>query len=304
MPTIRKDNKGPFLARELEKVLNQVLEVEYADIKYSRLIPISTEIGPAADSFTVRIFDKQGSMKFIGDRAQDLPRSDILRKELTYPVRSIGGSFAYSFQELRASAMVPGMNIDSRRAEATRRAYEEKCQEVAYFGDPGSGMQGLFNNNQMDKLVPDKWFTDSGTTADEMLDLLNEPYTRIAQNSNMKEYADTYAVPYNVFRIISTKARSTNSDTTILEFFLRTNPSITAIEPVNELEAAKSGGYLSKDRIIAYRRDPMKLQFQIAQPLEFFPPLRVGLEFQVAAHARLGGLALWYPKSCIALEKA
>lgn len=301
---IRNDTVGLFLARELETILQRAFEVEYADIKYSTVIPVSSEVGNGADSFTYRVFDKQGSMKVIGDKAQDLPRADVLRKEVTHPVRSIGASFAYTVQETRAAAMVPGMNLEQRRANAVRRAYEEKVQEIAYFGDAPSGMKGFFNNNQVDKLVPDHWFDTADITTDEMLQLLNEPATRIVENSNMKEMPNTMLVPYNVYRVISTTPRSTTSDTTVMEFFLRTNPMITAIEPINELEAAKSGGALSKDRVICYDRSPDKLQLHIPQPLEFFPPVRQELEFTVASHARIGGLALYYPKSAIVLEKA
>jgi hypothetical protein len=301
---IRNDSVGLFLARELESILARTFEVEYADIKYSSVIPVSSEVGNGADSFTYRVFDKQGSMKVIGDKAKDLPRADVLRKEITHPVRSLGSSFAYTVQETRAASMVPGMNLEQRRANAVRRAYEEKVQEIAYFGDAPSGMKGFFNNNQVDKLVPDHWFDTSDITTDEMLQLLNEPATRIVQNSNMKEMPNTMLVPYNVYRVISTTPRSSTSDTTVMEFFLRTNPMITAIEPINELEASKSGGALSKDRIVVYDRSPDKLQLHVPQPLEFFPPVRNELEFTVAAHARVGGLALYYPKSAIVLEKA
>ena len=301
---LRNDTVGIFLARELETILARAFEVEYADIKYSTVIPVSSEVGTGADSFTYRVFDKQGSMKVIGDKAQDLPRADVLRKEVTHPVRSLGASFAYTVQETRAASMVPGMNLEQRRANAVRRAYEEKVQEIAYFGDAPSGMKGFFNNNQVDKLVPDHWFDTADITTDEMLQLLNEPATRLVQNSNMKEMPNTMLVPYNAYRIISTTPRSSTSDTTVMEFFLRTNPMITAIEPINELEASKSGGALSKDRIITYDRSPDKLQLHIPQPLEFLPPLRQSLEFSVAAHARIGGLALYYPKSAIVLEKA
>jgi hypothetical protein len=120
----------------------------------------------------------------------------------------------------------------------------------------------------------------------------------------MKEMPNTMLVPYNVYRIISTTPRSTTSDTTVMEFFLRTNPMISAIEPINELEASKSGGTLSKDRVVVYDRSPDKLQLHIPQQLEFLPPVRQALEFSVAAHARIGGLALYYPKSAMVLEKA
>ena len=300
MSDIRNDDVGLFLARELEQVLARTFEVQYADIKYSSVLPISTEIGQGADSFTYRIFDAEGSMKLIQDKASDLPRADVLRKEVTHQVRSLGASFAYSIQETRAAALVPGMNLEQRRANAVRRAYEEKVQDVAYFGEGSVGMDGFFNNANVDKTVPDKWF-DTATT-DEMLELLNEGPTSIVQGSNMKESPNTMLVPYDVFRIISTTPRSSTSDTTVLEFFLRTNPFIRSVEPINELEATKSE--LSKDRIICYDRSPEKLQLHIPRTLEFLPPVRNNLEFSVAAHARVGGVALYYPKSVLYVEKA
>lgn len=300
MSEIRNDDVGLFLARELEQVLARTFEVQYADIKYSSVLPISTEIGPGADSFTYRIFDAQGSMKLIQDKASDLPRADVLRKEVTHQVRSLGASFAYSIQETRAAAMVPGMNLEQRRANAVRRAYEEKVQDVAYFGETAVSMDGFFNNANVDKTVPNKWFDNC--TTDEMLEILNEAPTSIVQGSNMKESPNTMLVPYDVYRIISTTARSTTSDTTVLEFFLRTNPFIRSIEPINELEAGKS--VLTKDRIICYDRSPEKLQLHIPRTLEFLPPVRNNLEFSVAAHARVGGVALYYPKSVLYVEKA
>lgn len=299
---IRNDDVGIFLARELEAILARTFEVTYADIKYASVLPISTEVGNGADSFTYRVFDSQGSMKIITDKASDLPRTDVLRREVTHPVRSLGGSFSYTIQETRAAAMVPGMNLEQRRANAVRRAYEEKVQSIAYFGESPVGMKGFFNNDQVDKIVPDKWFDTNGVTTDEMLELLNEAPTRLVQNSNMKEMPNTMLVPYDVYRIISTTPRSTTSDTTVMEFFLRTNPMIRAIEPINELEASKSP--LTKDKIIVYDRNPDKLQLHLPQPLEFLPPLRNNLEFTVAAHARIGGVALYYPKSVLYVEKA
>lgn len=301
MSDIRNDDVGLFLSRELETILSRSFETQYADIKYSQVLPISTEVASGSDSYTYRIFDAQGSMKMIADKGSDLPRADVLRKEVTLPVRSLGASFAYTIQETRAAAQVPGMNLEQRRANAVRRAYEEKVQDVAFFGDAPSGMTGLFNSSNVDKIVPNKWF-DTATT-DEMLEILNEAATRIVNGSNQKETPNTLLVPYDsVYRIISTTARSTTSDTTVMEFFLRTNPFIRSIEPINELSASKS--VLSKDTIIAYDRSPEKLQLHIPQTLEFLPPVRTGLEFTIASHARIGGTAIYYPKSVLYVEKA
>ena len=95
------------------------------------------------------------------------------------------------------------MNLEQRRANAVA-CLRGEGQEIAYFGDVATGLKGFFNNDQVDKIVPDKRFTDAGITTDEMLQLLNEPATRLLEGSNMKEQPNTMLVPYEVYRIIST----------------------------------------------------------------------------------------------------
>jgi len=297
---VRNDDVGLFLSRELETILSRVLEVQYADLKYAQILPVSTEVAESSESYTYRVFDAQGKMQVIQDKASDLPRADILRKEVTLPVRSLGGSFAYSVQEVRAAAAVPGMNLETRRAAALRRASEEAVNEIALFGNAPSGMKGFLNSDQIDKVVPNKWFDNC--TTDEMLEVLNEAPTRIVQGSNQRETPNTMLVPYDVYRVISTTARSASSDETVLSFFLKTNPFIRSIEPINELAAANS--VLSKDRIVCYDRSPEKLQLHIPRTLELLPPERKGLEYSVAGHMRVGGTAIYYPKSVLYVEKA
>ena len=298
---VRNDDVGLFLSRELETILSKVLEVQFADLKYAQIIPVATgEVAESSESYTYRVFDSQGKMNVIQDKASDLPRADILRKEVTLPVRSLGGSFAYTVNEVRAAAAVPGINLEARRANALRRASEEAVNEIALFGNAPSGMKGFLNSSEIDKVVPNKWF-DNATT-DEMLEILNEAPTRIVQGSRMKETPNTMLVPYDVYRVISTTARSASSDETVLSFFLKTNPFIRSIEPINELAAANS--VLSKDRIVCYDRSPEKLQLHIPRTLELLAPERKGLEFSVAGHMRVGGTAIYYPKSVLYVEKA
>ena len=194
------------------------------------------------------------------------------------------------------------MNLETRRAAALRRAAEEAVNDIALFGDGPSGMKGFLNSDQVDKTVPNKWFDGASTTTDEMLEILNEAPTRIVQNSNMKETPNTMLVDYNTYRIISTTARSASSDETVLSFFLKTNPFIRSVEPINELSAGNS--VLSKDRLVCYDRSPEKLQLHIPRTLELLPPERKGLEYSVAGHMRIGGTAIYYPKSVLYVEKA
>ena len=299
MSDFRMDEAGLFLERQLEYIRPQVFEVAYADIKYPTILPVTSEAGPGAQTFTYRVMDATGEFKLIADAADDLPRADISQVEKSINIRSFGGSFGYTVQELRAAQMA-NIALEQRRATAVRRAYEEKVEDVAMFGESSVGLQGFFNNATVDVVAADKWFTDSGTTAQEMLDLLNYGVTAIINGSNMKEQPDTILMAWEDYNTISTRRNSDSSDVTVMEYFLRTNPYIHNIEPINQLDADKST--LSKNRMVFYKRDPQKVQLHIPQPLELFPPQQRGLEFIVPAHARVGGVALYYPKSVLYLQ--
>ena len=81
---------------------------------------------------------------------------------------------------------------------------------------------------------------------------------------------------------------------TVLEYFLRTNPFIRNVEPINQLAAANSS--LARTAWWFTSVTP-EVQLHIPQPLELFPPQQRGLEFIVPAHARVGGTTIYYPKS-------
>jgi hypothetical protein len=299
MSEFRMDEAGLFLERQLEYIRPQVFETVYADIKYPTILPVTAEAGNAAQTFTYRVMDSTGDFRLLADAADDLPRADISQVEKSINIRSFGGSFGYTVQELRAAQMA-NIALEQRRAAAVRRAYEEKVEEVAMFGEASASLAGFFNNSTVDVLQADKWFTDSGTTSQEMLELLNYGVTAIVNGSKMKETPDTILIAYEDFRVISTQRNSDSSDVTVLEYFLRTNPYITSIEPINQLDADNS--VLNTNRMVVYKRDPQKVQLHIPQPLELFPPQQRGLEFVVPAHARVGGVAIYFPKSVIYVQ--
>lgn len=297
MSDFRMDEAGLFLERQLEFIRPQVFEVQYADIKYPTVLPVTSEAGPGAQTFTYRIMDATGEFKLIADAADDLPRADISQTEKSINIRSFGGSFGYTVQELRAAQMA-NIALEQRRAAAVRRAYEEKVEDLAFFGESTVGLSGFFNNSTVDVVAADKWF--STATAQEMLELLNYGVTAIINASKMKEQPDTILMAWEDYNKVSTTRNSDSSDVTVLEYFLRTNPFIRNVEPINQLDADNS--VLNTNRMVVYKRDPEKVQLHVPQPLELFPPQQRGLEFIVPAHARVGGVALYYPKSVIYVQ--
>jgi len=57
MSEFRMDEAGLFLERQLEYIRPQVFETVYADIKYPTILPVTSEAGPGAQTFTFRIMN-------------------------------------------------------------------------------------------------------------------------------------------------------------------------------------------------------------------------------------------------------
>jgi hypothetical protein len=304
---IRMDNAAPgiFLQRELEHILPKVFEKKYAEIPYSRILPVSNEVPEGADTYKYDIYDAVGEFDLVSDYANDLPTSDVKRGEITQNIRNFAGSFTYSTEEIR-KAQFAKVSLEQRKADSVRDSYERRINQTALFGYPGTGLRGFFNHPIVDKIVVtgsanDSWFDGSAITPDQMLAILNEGITYQVNASKMVERPDTMLLPYSVYRKVSVTPRSTTSDTTVLEYFLRTNPYITQVEPINELDPAN--GPLTTPRIVVYKRDPDKLQFHVPMPLKFHPPQPKSLAWTVPAEAKIAGVALYYPKSVTYVDK-
>jgi hypothetical protein len=298
---------GVFLQNELRHILPKVFEKEYPEYPYSRILPISNEVPEGADTYKYDLFDRVGDFDLVSDAGDDLPTSDVKRGEVVNNIRQYGGGFRYTTDEIRKAAFAK-ISLEQRRANATRASYEERANKVALFGQAGTGLKGFFNHPAVDKLVmtgsnSDGWFDAANITGDQMVAILNEGVTYQGNSTKMVEKPDTYLVPFSVYRKISTTRIGSNSDTTVLDFFLKTNGTIKQVEPINELDTANSFGNLSASRMVLYNRSSEKLEFHISMPLTFLPPQPINLAFKVPAEAKFAGVALYYPKSVTYVDK-
>lgn len=308
-------NESAFFARELEHIKAKTYDKLYPEYKAQRLIPVETDAGSGAESITYRQYDAVGIMKIISNYADDLPRADVYGQEFTTPVRSLGGSYGYNIQEIR-NAQHAGKPLKQRKANAVRTAYEQVVNKIGWYAksdDPEyGGLTGLlYAPNITTATAPNgaggnpEWSTK---TADEILDDLNNTVANMVELTKGVEVPDTVILPIKQYSLIATKPRSSNSDTTILQFFLSNNPTINTVEWVNELKnvsplPSAPGGSDTADVMVVYRKSTDKLGLQIPQAFEQFPAQERNLEFVVPAHARVGGVVVYYPLSVSILEK-
>ena len=287
-----------FFARELEYIKSKSYDIEFPPLKATKLIPVSTEAGSGAESITYQSFEETGLARIISSYADDFPRCDIRGKEFITPVKSIGASYGYSMQEIRA-AMFVGRSLTQRQANATRRANDQKVNRLAWYGDTASNILGLTNNpNIPSASVPADgvgastlWTTK---TPDQILRDMNQLTNGIVALTNGVEMPNTLILPIDQYTLIASTPRSANSDTTILEYFIQNNPFITNVDWVAELKGAGPGGV---DIMIAYDKNPDKLTMEIPMPFTQYPPQERGLESIINCESRYGGIIIYYPLS-------
>jgi len=303
----RMDDLGVFLTRELHQVEGEIREVEYADIVYDKILPVVSTLNPGNDTWSYKYKDRVGYFDFIADDADDLASSDIIRGEISGVIRTAGGKFSYTIDELAAAEQARAngekISLDTDRAASMMEAYHEFCDRTALWGYAPANMPGMLNNSNVDRLVPSAWIT-TATDPDDDLAILNKGVEWIVAGTKQKEKPDTLLCPVEVFLALNNKRSGSQTDTTVLEYFLRNNKFIQNVEPINQLESDNSGGFLSADRMVFYTRSVRKLKFHLPKEITLLPPERRGFRYIVHGHARVAGVALEYPKSMLYMDRS
>jgi hypothetical protein len=303
MSEIKKDaynldaGETAFFRRELEHVKAKTYDKKFKKLKATSLIPVSTEAPSGAAEITYKSYTKIGVAKIIADYAHDFPRVDIYGEEKTAKCRGIGESYGYSIEEIRRAQMA-GTSLETRRANAARRANDEKVNTIAWTGDSDYQLQGLINFPGITEYTVQNGAAASKTwaskTPDEIIKDLNGIVTAIVDSTNGVEAPDTLIIPIAQYTYINDTRMTGDSDKTILQFFLKNNEFIKTVDWVVELKGAGDAG---TDRMMVYERNPEQLTLEIPQPFEQFAPDKKGMEYEIPCHSKTGGVIVYYPQS-------
>jgi len=291
-------NESAFFKRELEVVKSKTFDVKYKPNMAFSLFPVSSEASPAAEVITWRQFSRVGMAKMVADYATDFPRVDIYGVEYSVKPKDIGSSYGYSIAEIRRAAMA-GLPLETRRAEAARRAIEDKLNSIAFSGDSATNLKGFINYSGITEYTvasggtggTKTWSTKS---ADQILDDMNGIVHAVVSATNGIEQPDVMLLPLEQYNLISTKRLGTDSDTTVLEYFLKTNRYIKRVEWVTELADA---GDSTTDRMMVYVNDSNHLNLEVPLMFEQYDADKSGLSYSIPCLARTAGMIIFYPAS-------
>lgn len=292
-------NAALFMERELEALEAEIYRFKERELKYRALIPVSNRDNPGAESITYRMYGAVGMAKVITDYSQDLPRADVYGTSVTQSVRSLGIAVGYNHQEIRA-AMMAGVSLETEKAAAQRRGVREKEHQIAFFGDATHGIAGFLDNANIptesapngDGGTPD-WA--SKTAAEIMADIYTMCSTVRSQSKGVHK-PNTMLLPLAQYDLIASTPRSSQSDTTILEYVLKNKDAygLDTIEPMyTELDNAFTSG--TEDGAVVYERNRENLELRIPMELQTYPMQERGLELIVPGESRIGGVVVRYP---------
>lgn len=287
-----------FLRQQAAEIETEVYETPYADVQYVDLVPVDTGLDEWAKSVTYYSTDKVGKAEWFHHKAQDVPYADVNRSEAEVAIEMAAIGYEYTLEEIAVARRL-NIALDSDKASAALRAYEEFVDDVALYGSTDKGWAGLLNNATVTAgLAPADGAAGATTfiskTSNQVIRDINALIGGIYVNTRRIEVADTLLMSLDRFNYLATTPRSDNSDETILSYILRTNVlTVTTgrqlrIRAVLGLETAGAGG---TERLIAYRYAKDVVKLHLPMPHRFLPAANVpgSIIFKVPGIFRLGG---------------
>ena len=287
-----------FFLRELEQILPEQFEVMYATLKSRQYVPTDNSIDPGAESVIARQWDKVGKAQAISDHAADFPLVNVSGVEGAQRMQDYGAGYSYTIPEIQAAAKA-NRPLERDRADACRRTIEQQIDAVISSGDSAFGLKGFLSLTGTDTYTVPNGASASPLwtqkTADEILADMNGMVQQVITNTIEVESPNMLLLPPAQMQLISTRARSSVSDTTILQFFKGNRPNVM-VDSWTKLTGAGAGG---TDRMVAYERNKTKVRALMAIEFEQQPPQQKNMAYVINCRARTGGVISPYQKSII-----
>lgn len=282
-----------FFTRELERIKSKLYETRYPQLKGRAHFPPGSEpSGPGAETFTHRVYDMVGTATIVKSYSKDWPQVSVKASEFTSKIQSLGDSYSYSFQDVRA-AMFANKPLTVQEAMAARKAIAEREDELIYYGDAAEGLIGVLNHPNI-PIVGLPHPVNSTSTPDEIIDVFNTLINTPMSLTRGTESVNTVLMPIGVHTYIKSK-RIPDINLTILKFLEETHKEVE-FDSTPRLEGVGTGG---TDVLLAYRRDEEHVYTEIASDFEQLPPDDNGVVTTIRCHERFGGVVIPYPLSFI-----
>lgn len=295
-----------FFARELDYIKAKSYDKIYPELTALQNFPITHEVPEGAETTTYYSYEKTGMAAIISNYATDLPRADVKGAPTTAYVKSLGDSYGYSIQEMRASRMA-GKSLDTRKAEAARYAIDRTTNTIAFAGDAEHNLMGMLsvgNNIPLFTLSTVEVDGEEKTefkfkSAAEILTDINSMFAYQSKITKDVEKADVLMLPSSVYIDVSTR-QVPNTGYTVKKFLLENAPYLKDIVSAPELESDSEGtNPYGVGVAMLYTNSADKFSLEIPMPFYQYPLQNRNLEVVIPCEQRLAGIIMYYPLSAL-----
>lgn len=289
----------PIFARELEYVFSTVVEQPYPELRAAmgQLFPVNQSIPEGASSWIQYFNGTTGVAKFVNGSGTDRPLASLEGARILRGLASCALDYAYSYDELQAAAMMPGMRLDPMLAEGARRGHMQLLNDVLLWGNGGLNMVGLVNHpNISQALAADNGsgstFWSAKTPAQIIADVNGLINGQRARTLGVYPVNRVLLPQTEYMLIATTKLGVGDGNLTILDFLRNAHPGVS-FEELLELDAGLSNGNLSESCALAYHDRVVSGQTSVL--FRQFGVQQINLQFRVPCHSRIGGIKLDAP---------
>ena len=296
------DDDAVFFQRQLEFIEAQTYDTLYPELEARDAFGTDTTGGAGINTLTYRSYNHVGKAQVINARATDLPKSSISGIEVSIAVKSVGTAFDYDIDEV-ASAAVTGLPLETRKANAATRGYEQYVNSAAWYGDAANGFVGFFENPDVTKATVAAAATGGSTkwvdkTPTEVIADLTTAVSAMYASTLKIMRPDEIWMPVEHEQYIFNTARSEQSDKTIGAFFIANNQFINSRDKIKGLNAIKGHGASGADCFVVVARTAQgNKTFRLREPLPLtWQPVQLhGLVYEVPGRGRFAGFQAMYP---------
>lgn len=297
-PGWRGDSQGVFFQRQIEVVLPEILRAPRAPMDGMANIPIGTSLPAGAESWVQRIYTDHGVAKLIANWATDFPTVELQATEERMGFAQYGIAAEWTVMDL-LRAQLANVSIDAEKMRMAVQFIDERFEETIWTGEASKGLKGIFAEPNIPRVTSASTYI--GMAADTLLANLNSRVNAIVSLTKGRVSGKVFSVmvDLDLYGYMSTTPRSSTSDTTILDYWLRTSPYVREVIPTWRCKGSGTGG---TNTVFIYQKNPSKIRFEVNATPRPLPVEVSGGTVEMKFWGSSGGLYVPYPLECCIIE--
>lgn len=295
------------MAREMEYVYKKTYDREFAELAMGegKILPFDQSIPAGHLTYVYYSYEGTGKAKYLNAyAARDLPRVGISRTRHVGSIKTMGNSWGYNIEDLKAAALnETQFSLDKSLADAAKRGHVQLRNETGLFGDAAHNLPGLLNHPSITQTpAPDDGSGNTTWRTKAPLDIIADfsiLINTIPDQTTNVHNANRVLLPGNMHAYLrNLPADLGNSSNVSVLKYVQDNyndgnsPNKIEFGILLELRSSLSAGNLSTDYALAYHMSEDTGTLVVPQMFEQMDPDWDGLEVTVATHSSCGGVKL------------